>query len=102
MAVLKAEGSRMWWDMTEKMHDAESNTLCWRSRDALTSPVLTTTTSQRIRHYLNSFGDFLVLTSSSGHLLNICLQIFAGSPISRTQVPVSCQLLSLDPPSPSH
>lgn len=100
MAILKSKGSHTWQDIIKKIHDDKNNDLYRRSWDAPASPTLTTT-SQRTKHCLICFRDFL-LTSSSGHLLSIYPKTFAWSPISSSCVPVSSQVPSLKHCSPSH
>lgn len=85
---------------TLKLQDAKSNTLYQGIWDTPASPALTTT-SQRAKHCLICFRDFL-LTSSSGHLLSFCLKTFAWGPISSSWVPESSQVPSLKHCSPSH
>lgn len=100
VAILKVEASHMWWDITEKCMILKV-ILCtggsrMHSRPQLLPP------PQRTRHCLNCFRYFLLLTSSSGYLLSICLKVFAGIPVSGSQVPVSSQLPSPDHCGPSH
>lgn len=95
MVILKAEESHTWWEITEGCSVLKATNFFTIRILYQLYPQIPTTTSQRTECYLNCWEDFLVLTSSSTYLPNICLKVFAGSPISGSRAAVGRWLPSL-------